>query len=299
MGRGRKCCCGGTCCASAFTFDFEFIRHAGVGATTTIVAESGICDALNEEADEGTSLDRLVGSIRFFCGQDWTYDAQGSSVSYSPNSDLGGPRPSYYYATTPSIPNRCTDPGCLGCDDTITRSWVITNDATAITDAAIGLYASLPPFFTNCPGLPTTPTNGFYRVVWIEVGIDSDRASRETRTYQPWNGGSCPADTDTTGTPSNRTGAYRFAYIWDCSSMCDEGTLVSAFTWEDLTYECVSLLPDDNTTPSTTVTEYRCSFGENICGCTTGGFELKSTGTTTAYLFNLTDATYSNWALEP
>ena len=255
---------------------------------------------LEDVDDDGTSINRILGSVSFVCTalNGWQFDT--GTAQYDPNIDFGGAT-GFRWERTPSFPlGRCTDEGCVICDSERVLSWVVSNDTSDVTSGTVSVYTSLPSVLSGCfPSLPTTPTSGVYRVVWLSLYGSADRAQREVIQYTPYGGASCPADSDTTGSVSSITPFNIYVgFIWDASTICDEGTLVGAFEWDGLKFGCDVAYPFDNDACSSTTTTYTCTPGPSSICCTgpTGIPQDKFDYTNTACLFDFRDANASNWA---
>lgn len=298
----RRCCCdSGGCPCGSFSFDFEVARVGGFGGTERAIQKlSNVCSMLNEVDLEGTSVMRIVGTATFVCTQfGWAFDS--GTAEYDPNLDLGDGNTGYFYSRPPVYSlGRCTDEGCVVCDATIVRSWTVTNDNTFVQLGAVSTVSSMPSWLAPCfPSETSTPANGVYRIVWLGLQADADRASREVWTNSPYPSGECPPDTDTTGSATAITPTNIYVgFLWDCLGICDEGTFVGAFSWNgtDL-LSCTGSYPYDSSASFPTTQDYFCTPGPSAICC--GGeegvpinhFSMNAEGV----LFDYGDATAANW----
>lgn len=302
MSNRLKCCCGDSgCLCNSFSFDFEVMKQAGTGGTARAQQlKSNICNMLDDIDDDGTSINRIVGSVTFTCTSlnGWVFDT--GTAQYDPNIDYGG-AVGYRWERPPTYTlGRCTDVGCQTCDSERVLSWVITNDTTGVTAGTVSTYTSLPAVMTGCfPSLPSTPTNGLYRIVWLTLYASADRALREFIDNTPYNGGSCPADSDTTGSASAISPFYLYVgFIWDTTDICTEGTLVGTFEWDGLKFGCDLAYPYDNDACSSSTTTFTCTPGPSAvcCSGTTGVPEDTYDYVQNACFFDFRDADADNWS---
>lgn len=298
----RRCCCGDStgCPCNTFSFDFEVLRQAGVGGTErSVQILANVCDMLNDLDDEGTSITRLVGTATFACTvlDGWQYST--GTAQYDPNVDMNG-AVGYRWSRPPSYTlGRCTDEACQTCDSEIVWSWTVTNDTSSINLGLVATYATMPGVLAKCfPTLPSTPVNGIYRVVWLSLTASADRASRRVETNTPYNGGSCPPNSDTTSAASSIGNIpVHVGFLWDAASICDAGTLVGTFEWDGVTTGCTTGYPFDNDNCTTTTTTQYCTPGPAAicCSGTAGVPEPKFDWVTEACFFDFRDADATNW----
>jgi hypothetical protein len=303
MSNRLKCCCGTAGCeCSTFSFDFETYAQTGVGGThRSTQKRSNVCSMLPELDNEGTGVQRIVGDVTFICTTLNGWQFSSGNAQYDPNMDMNGAT-GYQWIRPPTYTlGRCSDVGCLACDADILDDWLVQNDNSSVSTGSVATYVTLPTALQTCfPSLPSTPTNGLYRVVQLILYGEADRASRRTQTNTSYNGGSCPADSTTTGSYSAITPFYIYVgFIWDTSSICTEGNLVGTFRWNPKTGNCSDAFPYDNDSCTSSTTAYYCSASPSDLTCCVGpsGTSYNTFDQTIeACFFDSAGADASNWS---